>query len=208
MTNETKILHFVKELVPAICITYHRRVFAAVYSSLSLSYKGPFRKLVLDTVGVGQGGSYARFAKLILLLEYANERSTLLNMLSDNPLALNRLFRLEKYYGTPKSFDKSMNEHAKRVSWQLKRIYRVRNSLVHAGEAPEYLESLLGNSLDYFRSCITNFIRVADRDESLADLDSVIAEIGMDWLLMTKRLAEAGNAAFDGETVESLFRPL
>lgn len=203
---ETKILHICRELVPCICIKYHRRVFASVYGRLSLDYKGPFRKLIRDTVGAGQGGSYVRFAKFILLPTYEDDRKTLLNLVADNPAALHRLYRLAKLYGEPATFRRSVVDHAERVGWQLRRIYRVRNSLIHAGESPGHLEALLSNALDYFRSCMLNLILVANEDEAPSDLDGTIAEIGLEWTIMQKRLSGAGSSGFDNDMIGALFK--
>lgn len=206
--DEVRITHFVKYLVPAICIRYHRRVFAAVHKELYRSYKKRFTDILWRKPLRGKGASFTRFAKLLVDPNYATERRDLVALCSDNPLALHRLWRLEKFYGSPAAALETIRDHSNRVRWQTHRIYRVRNSLVHAGKAPEYTDSLVSNALDYLRSCVVSLVRVAARHpRGQADLDLAIAEILLDWELLQRRLAEA-PAEFDDELSHFVFGPL
>lgn len=206
--EDVRILHFVKHLVPCICIKYHRRVFAAVYSELHQAYGPQLRALLNSPSMIGTGALYTKFARMIVQPQFENERQALLTICENNPLALHRLFRLEKFYGTPRVARSTIEDHANRVRWQLHRIYRVRNSLVHAGTAPEYTDTLVTNSLEYLRSCLTNLIRVAAKHELPSEIDLVISEVGLEWSLQLDGLGDLGNGPFDDQTARKLFGPL
>lgn len=53
---------------------------------------------------------------------------------SDNPLMLNRLFNLkEGIFKSSKNMKKYLSMHYNNISWQLRRIYRIRNKINHQG---------------------------------------------------------------------------
>lgn len=82
------------------------------------------------------------------------------------------------------------------------------NSLVHAGKAPQYADTLVANSLDYFRSCLTNLTLMASKHTQPADLDLTISEISLEWSLLTKRLNDRGSKPFDDDLAYRVFGPL
>ena len=42
-----------------------------------------------------------------------------------------------------------MEAHQKKVEWQIRRIYRTRNLIVHSGRSPIFLHALIENAHDY-----------------------------------------------------------
>lgn len=205
---DVRILHFVKHLVPCVAIKYHRRVFAAVHGELHRAHRAELKAILWSDSLSGKGRPYDRFAKVIVDPQHETEKQKLFSMCSDNPIALHRLFRLHKYYGTPKDSLATIKDHSSRVRWQLHRIYRVRNSLVHAGNAPGYLDTLVTNALDYFRSCLTNLTLVAARHAEPADLDLTVSELSLEWSLLIKRLTDHGGKPFDDDLAYFVFRAL
>ena len=140
--NTVRILHYEKLIVPCICLNYVRRKFVAVYDELAVSYRTNFVKIVSKVFEEENLNQHSRFVFLILLPEFEELRKDLFSLISDNPLAMNRIWRLSKDHETPKQAEESITAHENRVKWQIHRIYRARNNLVHAGEIPEYVEGL------------------------------------------------------------------
>lgn len=206
--EDVRIMHYVKHLVPCVTFKYQRRIFAAVYEALLLSYQKKFRKILK---GVAQGASpnqHTRFAKLIVLPEYEQLRSDLLDVAKSSPLARHRLFRLHKYYGTPEECRKTLIDHSKRVEWQLHRIYRASNNLVHAGRSPLYLDSLVRNSLEYFRTTVVALARNAAERPGKHNIDQIVAEVGFGHQIQLAKLDARKRLPFDSGLVESIFGPI
>jgi hypothetical protein len=105
----------------------------------------------------------------------------LCNLCAENPLALHRLWKLHNDYSSTKRAEEAIRAHQDRVEWQLHRIYRARNDLVHAGQIPSYLDSLVMNAVEYYRSAIATIVNRAGRDGGDADIDQVVAEIGIEY---------------------------
>lgn len=77
-----------------------------------------------------------------------------------------------------------MDGHRKRLGWQIHRIYRARNQLVHSGKVPTYLDSLIMNIFEYYRSSISTIVQVAKTERRRSDIDQIVAEIGINYEVM------------------------
>lgn len=83
-----------------------------------------------------------RFAELVFSSDKEAEFNSLLNLLEDNPLLRNRLWELREQAKDSKKLVNRIESYGKRVDWHIRRMYRTRNRIVHAGDTPQHLESL------------------------------------------------------------------
>jgi hypothetical protein len=180
-------------LIPCICLRHIRRQLIAVCEELLVIYRRGFSALIKkETGGYDQ---HTAFAALLLLSENSHLRDELLELCKDNPLALHRLWKLNRDLSSPKELSKTIAEHESRVSWQVDRIYRCRNNLVHAGRVPSFLESVISNLVEYYQAAITTVVRRAPRDGSGAgDIDQIVAEIGIQYTIYKRYFGAARNA--------------
>lgn len=82
------------------------------------------------------------------------------DLITKNPLATFRVDRLQQRYF--KSYEKScavLKTHHKHLDWQIKRIYRVRNLLVHWGQYSPALEQLTQHLHSYLILTLQNILR-------------------------------------------------
>ena len=77
---------------------------------------------------------------------------------SASPLLCNRLFSVWEEFNDPKALATSMARSKTRVEWQIARIYRARNLLVHRGEQSPYTWRLLRNAHYYVSSAISRVL--------------------------------------------------
>jgi hypothetical protein len=174
-----RIVHYSKLLVPCICLRHIRLQFAAVSDELLVSYKRKFKDIVSRETAINGIDIHSRFASVMLLPPHGELRADLLRMCSDNPLACHRLYRLNSDFQSSAGIYKALNSHERRVEWQIHRIYRARNNLVHAGRVPTYLDSLIMNLFEYYRTSIATIVNRARREERRSDIDQIVAEIGI-----------------------------
>ena len=83
-----------------------------------------------------------RFAELVFSSDKEAEFNLLLKLLKGSPLLINRLWKLRDEGKDSKKLVKRIESYGERVGWHVKRMYRTRNRIVHAGDTPQYLESL------------------------------------------------------------------
>lgn len=61
--------------------------------------------------------------------------------------------------------------HEKKVAWQIRRIYRTRNLIVHSGRTPQYVQALIENGHDYLDQVILTFIQMSGSDYSVRTIE-------------------------------------
>lgn len=143
-----RITHFVPLVVPAVCLGYIRNSYLECYKNCVEEFGQPFSDLV---EGSGTGRSIEeKFATL--LISENPVRKPLFKMVSDSPLMLQRIFKLGRMLEEPQKALDYLQQHKKRVEWQIHRIYRERNDIVHTGSHSKVTDALVENAYSYFRS--------------------------------------------------------
>jgi hypothetical protein len=203
-TGTARIVHYSKLLVPCICMRHVRRQFAAACDELLISYKRKFKDIIAQQSAVDTVDFHTRFASVMLMPQHEAQRTQLLQLCKDNPLALHRLFHLNADFKTPKTVVSAVASHEKRVEWQVHRIYRARNNLVHAGRMPTYRDSLLVNLFEYYRSSIGTIVNHARRQDERSDVDQVVAEVGIDYEIFKRHFKSRGSDALDSNDLRRL----
>ncbi len=94
-----------------------------------------------------------------------SEKSRLFQKLSQSPLLCSRLFELSKIASDPKIAENKLASHERRVNWQIHRIYRQRNQIVHSGKTDSFLPTLVENAFLYYRLTVRGLqtIHVSDK---------------------------------------------
>ncbi len=112
--------------------------------------------------------------KVFLLLmdpvcEEARER--LMKKFGEFYLLRNRFHSLRTSLGSPKKAAAVLNTHWQRVEWQMRRIYRARNTIVHAGVTPTYIDVLIKNLHDYIDITTDTIIKLASDGDKINTID-------------------------------------
>ncbi|WP_180179765.1 hypothetical protein [Acinetobacter sp. YH12041] len=92
--------------------------------------------------------------ELICLEKYDNLRKKLYQELENFHLLRYRCFEMYEILKKPESVIERITLHEKKVRWQVRRIYRTRNLIVHSGNSLPYIDTLIENSHDYLDQAI------------------------------------------------------
>jgi hypothetical protein len=98
---------------------------------------------------------------LLALIEPDNgpRSKAVYRMLKDHPLLIFRFFRSRKGpFSSAAEMQTMLTRHRQNVEWQIRRIYRARNSVAHEGVAPTTIRSLLQHLHTYFITAVRNLI--------------------------------------------------
>lgn len=91
-----------------------------------------------------------KLAKILCIDSFASSYSKLLTMLDEYPLLQYRVKRFSAIvFKDSKSIFDELTRHRAKIRWQIMRIYRNRNMIVHNGNHMPYLHIILGN-LHYY----------------------------------------------------------
>lgn len=100
-----------------------------------------------------------KLAKLLSVKTYETQRQELLDKLNDYPILQYRINTFSrKIFVNSQSVYNELKRHKDKIKWQIMRIYRNRNMIVHDGRSMPYLEVILGNLHYYVDSLIDTLI--------------------------------------------------
>lgn len=191
--NVARVVHYTSLITPCICLKYVRRYIVALCDGLTVSYRRQLKSL-LDTLPDDLGiDVYTRFTHLVFEPQYSGLQTKLMTMCDGNPLARHRVWKLQQDFGNPNAIMKSLSAHQDRVNWQLHRIYRARNNLVHSGRMPPYIDSLVMNAFEYYQSAMVSILQFGTKYQ-MSDVDRIVREVGLQYDLYKMDIAGvAGN---------------
>lgn len=188
-----RIKYYISQLTPLACHRYARTYASAILDELLVQYGLFIRKLLREVDSDFRSDQYSKFCRLLFETEYEDQRNRLMSHISQNPLALHKVWKLWDNFKTPLNYRDSLQSHIDRVSWQISRIYRTRNGLVHNGRSPPYLRALTLNAFEYFRLAVVSVLENGMIQSHSSDMRQIISAICFEQEVILKRLREMGN---------------
>ncbi|WP_269440954.1 hypothetical protein [Acinetobacter baumannii] len=126
--------------------------------------------------------------ELMALDKYKPLRNTLYQNLGNFHLLRYRCFELSEILKNPKNVLAKISLHEKKVSWQLRRIYRTRNLIVHSGRSLPYIDTLIENSHDYLDQTINAVVKYSGGYLNADTLEQVFEMAKLDYESFSKEL--------------------
>ncbi len=161
-SGKARITYYNDQLVPIICYRYHRRLFASVHDRMLIDIRRSSDLVaILKEADAHNIDMITNFAVALICPERINLRAKLLDLAAVSPLMVYRLNTLVGRFATPNKAAKYLINHKSRVSYQLHRMYRTRNAIVHGGVAPSFLDNMVVESFDYVRTALVNIASVS-----------------------------------------------
>ena len=100
-----------------------------------------------------------KICEFVLTDEYKTQRECFINNCSDFPLLQERINYYSSKLTSTKDIYDFVEKHAERVKWQIMRIYRNRNLIIHNGKSMPYLNLLIENLHSYVDDFIEYVIK-------------------------------------------------
>lgn len=142
-----RISHFLEQIVPPVVARYLRGRFRILYNDIPRHVHCDIEDILAGVLPAAEGAK-----RLAFVLAFSNQKSQELAVrVAASPIILNRLFALQKLLFDPKLARKKMDRHEIRVRWQIQRIYRERNLIVHSGRTSPNTPTLAENLMLYYR---------------------------------------------------------
>lgn len=104
---------------------------------------------------------------------------TVYGSLGTFPLLRWRLFYINKNFSTGKSSLSILELHKRKVEWQIRRIYRVRNLIVHSGKTPTYTNILIENLHNYFDNFVNTIIDMSINEKKIETINEGVLEFNI-----------------------------
>lgn len=154
--NMSKICRVCMYLVPLL----KQKYIYSLFKQLADDIKNYDENLYVNIVGekTDESEIVRAICEFTLLDDKREERETVFAKCEDFPLLKERINYYSDKLNTPAKIHSFVEKHADRVRWQIKRIYRNRNMIVHNGNKASYISLLIENLHSYVDDFISHVI--------------------------------------------------
>lgn len=165
----TRIIHFANIVTPLSTAYYTREIYNAMHTDLLKNYRDSYPDFLKN---YGDKGS---LLEKFLSIFHKNEpiKRDFTSIFSDNQVLRIRAKNLDIIANDPKKLTAMIDQHRERVKWQLHRIYRERNDIVHNAAWSKYARGLIENGFSYFQET-NKFLLKCGTKYKINDIDSLV----------------------------------
>jgi hypothetical protein len=164
----------------AVRACYTRLYFLRQLGALDFDLYGVHRDAysdILAKVAASRQDPVTRLASLMCIPSNTQLQSDIGSLCATNPLGRQKLFELHDAGKSAKTLYALLSEVGQKVEWQLRRIYRERNRIVHRASPSENLGILIQTLNAYILCVFDALVRIAGRSPSTRTIDDIFAEI-------------------------------
>jgi len=197
-----RIVQIVDCMVPFIASEYGAKLAADLYSSIKRA-GSPEALEILEEIAEGDNP----IEKCLALISIkANEpiRERFYSLYEWHPLLRNRIFYLTKRFSSADLVLKTLQAHAERVSWQIGRIYRARNLIIHSGKSLPYINILVENLHSYLDRVLDLLNEEISRSNHPITLDQITLEIKLQTESHLRNLKNLGKLECTAENYKQI----
>ena len=138
--------------------------------------------------------------------ENSSKMKEIYKLLSNNPLLRSRIYELRKELKNGVTIKKSLEEHEKKIEWQLKRLYRMRNITTHLGTPVFGMEVAVNHLHNYFDYAVNYMLCKAENGEYVISTSAVVFEVKNDNRIHMEMLKSQDLLSIDNY-IKYLFGP-
>lgn len=160
----SNIEHIVSSVVPFLNYGYMERLANQLVKDLLNWNQGLTRKSFRGVPGTKFADKLVR---ILALEKYEDRRLLLEGAFKDFHLLRDRFAYFRAVFGSPQSVIAALDAHKQRLEWQIRRIYRARNIIVHSGETPAYTKAIIEHTHDYLDTVLELLVRLASRPKCI-----------------------------------------
>ncbi|MEW8291524.1 MAG: hypothetical protein AB2672_13430 [Candidatus Thiodiazotropha endolucinida] len=198
--NKSSIVHIIDSITPFLGLVYIDRLVGRFAKDLiNWNRRAVFQKLN----GIKGKGLAQKLVKLLALPEYKASRDALSTELGSFHLLADRYEYFSEVFSSPRNVAKMLDNHNKRVAWQIRRIYRARNLIVHSGKTPSYTNILIENAHDYLDIVMGSLMKLATKPKEIMSIEQGFKYADLSYRSIYKSLSKKG-AVFTDENINRM----
>lgn len=197
--GKSKLSSVIANLKPILMLNYINRLIERTASDL-INWDRPKALKMLKKAALSKDRNIRlNLLKLLAVDEHLEIRTELYKGLGDFHLLRYRLFRLSEMLSDPEKIKSLLQTHDKKISWQIRRIYRTRNLIVHSGQSPTFIHTLIENGHDYLDQVFGQIMLTSCGEHHLNSLDQVFELAKIRYERFERMLTETKK--FDNENL-------
>ncbi len=130
--------------------------------------------------------------QLLISKQYMNLIQEINKKLKEIPLIRTKLSSALEKYQNKEVLHKDVKRYEQRIRWHLRRLYRARNSIIHAGKIPPNITQLCQHLHCYVDGCLLEIVYRLAHQNKLSTIDNAIIDIKLRNEKIEKILSEKG----------------
>lgn len=208
-TGASKITNVLDAMIPFLMVSYIRRLVQRFNHDLITWRRWPVRRILNTVPDIDSPNTLHRTLAMLAVPSNKTILSGLYAELKDFHLLRFRAFQLAEILSSAEKVKAALESHEQKLRWQIRRIYRTRNLIVHSGRRPTYIHSLIENGHDYLDQIIFDVMKLscgeyrASTLEQAFELSKIRYKRFMDELSKHK-IFDADNCRFLCEEFDTL----
>jgi len=199
----SNIEHITNSLSPFLNIGYLEKLIYNLVKDLFRWNYGETRKALN---GIDGKKLSERLIKLMIFDEHKPQRDALIASFRDFHLMADRFDFLSSVVAKPSNTIEALDAHKTRLAWQIRRIYRTRNIIVHSGKTPSYTKALIEHTHDYLDTVLLLLVKLASTPKSINSVAQGFKYIEMKYSHFYKSLSEK-SLVYTPANIEALLLP-
>lgn len=196
----SSIEHICNSVIPFLNEQYISKLLNNLFKDL-LNWNRALTRSILKDIS---GKKYVdKLAKLLALDEYAEKREQFISKFNNFHLLNDRFLFFSEIFKSPEKIVNSLEAHKKRLEWQIRRIYRARNIIVHSGKIPKYTNQLIEHSHEYLDIILYRLVELASNPKSINSVAQGFNFVGLRYKNYIDNLNE-NKLKFQEENIHGL----
>lgn len=188
--GQAKVNNIIDSVLPLLSLHY----IQALTEKLTHDFRIWNRARLIQAIeGVGGETERHKLVKVLVLDENKAVKDKLFADLKDFHLLRNRAHYLSVVLSSSDKVLSMLETHWQRVDWQIRRIYRTRNLVVHAGHTPGYIDVLIKNVHDYLDVVLNGIGQLASDGQKTNTIEQAFKYSEMRYFDYMRELKEAGE---------------
>ncbi len=167
--KRSKVENVINNVTPVLQLRYIAKLVTSCARDIELYETNTLKSLVPEK----EFSREQRCIRLLSLHTFKPAREKLFSQLERFPLLRYRIWDLSQKLSSSAHILSLLDDHVRRVQWQLRRIYRTRNLIVHSGESVDHIEPLVENAHAYLDYVTSTTIELSCSDLSLNSFPQV-----------------------------------
>jgi len=201
-SSKSKIEQVLDHLIPFLKHEYLLRTIDEFSRDL-MRFDRAFFSSEIKKISIGDNVK-EKIVALITLDNYKVNRINIYKHLDKSPLLKWRLSKFHTFFGTPKAIKEFVDVHELKIRWQIKRMYRTRNLIVHAGIIPDYTETLVENSHTYLDLLLSTINDLSINGNIIYSIEQAIEELSIRVRKHDRYLKELEDKTIDENNYKKL----
>ncbi|UAK75081.1 hypothetical protein [Eikenella corrodens] len=200
-SDESNIEHIINSIIPFLNITYLSNLIDNLVKDLIRWDMGTIRHVSKYIDG---DGFKNKLINILVKEEYLNNFNDLLDKTRDFYLLKDRLIYFKDILSSKKKINSVISAHTRRLEWQIRRIYRTRNLIVHTGNTPNYTHSLIEHTHNYLDIVLNTLISLATPPNQINSVGEGFDYISLQYKSFLKSCCEDKDIKLNDDNLKML----